>query len=207
MNTLLTEAEPTVITLTILGEPKLQKRHRTTLIQPGRKEIDQADKVAQHALAMLKKIQKCGNYTNEQLENAELRANMLCRVAVETRAKAKPAFLSNYDPSKKDKDAILTAVWDQRPAKPFAEPLRVDITWYFPRPKNHYRTGKYAAELKPNAPEWHTTKTGDIDNAHKIILDALNGTFWRDDCLVCCGLLEKKYSDRPRTVITIKTLT
>ena len=52
-----------------------------------------------------------------------------------------------YDPSKKDKAAWLKCVRHHAPEKPFAYPLKVNVEFYFPRPKNHYRTGKYAELL------------------------------------------------------------
>lgn len=114
-------------------------------------------------------------------------------------------FIGNYDPSKVDKADLLAVVRDNAPEKPFSCPLRVNITFYFARPKSHFRTGSHAGELKPNAPHWHT-KRPDRDNCEKLILDALTGVFWLDDSIVCDGRLSKVYDDRPRTVIEIEIL-
>jgi Holliday junction resolvase RusA-like endonuclease len=68
-------------------------------------------------------------------------------------------------------------------------PLRVNLFFFFPRPKSHY-TKK---GLRPTAPDWHTIKP-DVDNAMKPVLDVLTKAgFWREDCQVCSGLIEKKY--------------
>jgi crossover junction endodeoxyribonuclease RusA len=73
---------------------------------------------------------------------------------------------------------------------PWEGPLRVDLTFWFPRPKAHFRSN---GELKPNAPVWHTTKP-DRDNSDKAILDALtNLGLWRDDKQVCDGRIRKHY--------------
>ena len=70
-------------------------------------------------------------------------------------------------------------------------PLRVDLTFYFPRPKSHFRSN---GELKPSSPTWHTTKP-DRDNSDKAVLDALtNLGIWSDDKQVCDGRIQKLYS-------------
>ena len=80
-------------------------------------------------------------------------------------------------------------------AEPLAMPLRVDLTFYFPRPKNHYRAGKMANELKESAPKFHTGKP-DRDNSDKAVLDQLTvSRMWLDDSQVCDGRIQKLYAD------------
>lgn len=70
-------------------------------------------------------------------------------------------------------------------------PLRVNLTFYFPRPKAHYNS---KGQLKPNAPKWHTQKP-DRDNADKKIMDTLtNLGIWHDDKQVCAGQIRKFYA-------------
>jgi len=77
---------------------------------------------------------------------------------------------------------------------PWSGPLRVDLTFYFPRPKDHFRAN---GELKPTAPVWHTAKP-DRDNLDKGVLDALTTLgLWSDDKQVCHGFIRKLYSARP----------
>jgi Holliday junction resolvase RusA-like endonuclease len=74
-------------------------------------------------------------------------------------------------------------------------PLRVDITFFFPRPKGHYRTGKNAGQLRDDAPDHHTSKP-DRDNSDKAVLDQMTVMrFWRDDAQVCDGRIIKQYDD------------
>jgi len=69
-------------------------------------------------------------------------------------------------------------------------PLCVNLTFYFPRPKNHFNS---KGELKPTAPKWHTAKP-DRDNLDKSVLDALtNLGIWGDDKQVCDGRVKKYY--------------
>lgn len=93
-------------------------------------------------------------------------------------------------------------------------PVRVDIEFRMPRPKKHFRTGRYAAQLRPCAPFWHTG-TPDKDNLEKTILDALTGSKgrlpipWSDDAQVASGLTQKRYADPgedPGAWIVIYTL-
>lgn len=114
-------------------------------------------------------------------------------------------FKGTYDPAKDDKQSFLYLILEHVPEKPLDEPLRVDITFYFPRPMSHYGTGKNADRLKASAPKWHT-KTPDIDNLRKFVMDAMNKTFWRDDSIICEGFTRKIYSDMPRTEIVIQTI-
>lgn len=113
--------------------------------------------------------------------------------------------LIQYDPSKGDKGDFLAKAMANRPEVPLDEPLQVVLKFFFVRPKSHFRTGKYADELKPNAPCWHT-KIPDADNLAKFICDSLNGIFWRDDSIVCKLIVTKQYSNVPRTEITIETV-
>jgi Holliday junction resolvase RusA-like endonuclease len=77
---------------------------------------------------------------------------------------------------------------------PWEGPLRVDLTFFFPRPKAHFRAN---GELKPNAPLWHTGKP-DRDNSDKAVLDALtNLGIWGDDKQVCDGRIQKFYATAP----------
>jgi len=114
-------------------------------------------------------------------------------------------FVQLYDPSKEDKKDFLWVAMQHKPIMTFDCPLEVTIDLLFPRPKAHYRTGKYSHELKLNAPTWHTTKP-DSDNLAKFVMDALNKLFWRDDSIICILNIYKRYSETPRTEITIQTI-
>ena len=117
----------------------------------------------------------------------------------------KDFFIQMYDPSLQDKKDIRRMVQALAPDVPLDEPLEVIVFLYYARPKNHYGTGRNSNKLKESAPIWKIT-TPDRDNADKIILDALNGNFWRDDSRVCAGPVIKQYSEIPRTEIYINKL-
>lgn len=109
------------------------------------------------------------------------------------------------DPSKKDKANLRTVVQEQAPEQPLNEPLSVKLLFYFPYRSGDYGTGRNAGILKKSAPIFHTVRP-DCDNCIKLILDALNGVFWRDDALISVLTAIKRYDQKPRTEIVIETL-
>jgi Holliday junction resolvase RusA-like endonuclease len=102
-----------------------------------------------------------------------------------------------YDPGTAEgwKGQIAAAIKEFMPAFPLTGAIRIDLTFYFPRPKNHYRTGKRSRELRDDAPVWHLGKP-DRDNCDKAVLDALKVMgFLSDDCIVCDGRIQKRYAE------------
>lgn len=118
-------------------------------------------------------------------------------------------YTSQADPVNTWKDLIALAAREKLPAMPLTGPLRVSAVYYFRRPKAHYRTGKYSDQLRADAPIYHTKKP-DRDNLDKSFLDIMTQIgFWRDDCQVVDGRIEKYYASelqRPGAVFTIVVL-
>ena len=84
--------------------------------------------------------------------------------------------------------------------KPCDEPVGIEVDFYFPRPKGHYRTGKYSGLLKPYAPTWAVAHTnGDLDKLLRSTCDALSfssgGCIVRDDSLIASVNATKRYAD------------
>lgn len=74
--------------------------------------------------------------------------------------------------------------------------VRVDLLFYLPRPKAHFRTGKFRGDLRNKSPKWVTVKP-DRDNLDKAVLDALTRVgMWTDDSLVVDGRIIKRYAAR-----------
>ena len=123
------------------------------------------------------------------------------------RAAKKGRFVSVYEDEKDTlaKHDLAVVVQQEAPEKLIDCAVRVDIHFYFPRPKSHFGTGRNAGILKPSSPLFHTSKP-DRDNLDKLVLDALTGVFWVDDKVVCQGWLQKEYSDKPRIEIFIRIL-
>jgi len=87
--------------------------------------------------------------------------------------------------------------------------VTTSVQFYLPRPKSHYRTGRYAGQLKPSAPLFHTTKP-DSDKLLRAINDALTDAgVIRDDATITNINVQKTYADHHPTGarITIKETT
>lgn len=93
------------------------------------------------------------------------------------------------------------------PREPITLPVAVEVTFWMPRPKNHYGSGRNAQQLKPGSPFYHVAKP-DGDNLIKAVLDALTTLrVWHDDSLVVDTRVVKRYANgRPGADITITPL-
>lgn len=84
-------------------------------------------------------------------------------------------------------------------------PIQIDLDFVFLRPKSHYRTGKYAGELKPNAPELKSTQP-DKDKLNRAVNDALTGLVWRNDGQLAIGRTIKRYGEPEGVHIKIQQI-
>ncbi len=82
-------------------------------------------------------------------------------------------------------------------------PLFVTVSFYFPRPKSHYRTGKHASVLRDDAPEYHAVKP-DTDKLQRAIGDALTGICFRDDSQISWWDAVKRYGEPARCELEIE---
>lgn len=81
-------------------------------------------------------------------------------------------------------------------------PVEVHATFYFPRPKSHYRTGASAHILRDTAPMFVVTKP-DLDKLCRAVGDALTGVALHDDSQIVKWNAVKMYHDPVRTSIKI----
>lgn len=94
-----------------------------------------------------------------------------------------------YNPDTADdwKDAIIRVARPLAPARPIVGPVRVDETFFIPRP------GRLNRLCDPPEPLPCHTRS-DRDNLDKVVLDALTrAEFWGDDQQVCDGFVRKYY--------------
>lgn len=78
--------------------------------------------------------------------------------------------------------------------------VEVHLAFRLARPQSHFRSGRFSAMLRADAPRHHTQKP-DRDNLEKAVIDAL-GNFaglpplvWCDDCQVVAGPIRKRWAD------------
>jgi len=110
------------------------------------------------------------------------------------KARVMGAHAGVYTPSTADewKACVALAAKPFIPSVKLACPLCVNITFYFPRLKGHYRKD---GTLKPNAPLLCTSKP-DKDNLEKAVFDVLTAAgMWVDDALICDGWTKKRYAN------------
>lgn len=95
-----------------------------------------------------------------------------------------------YTPDTADdwKRSVHVVALSRRPRAPIDGPIRVDLTFYFPRPQ------RLLKKSSPQGAILHDVKP-DRDNLDKVVLDALTkAKFWNDDCQVCGGEIWKYYA-------------
>jgi Holliday junction resolvase RusA-like endonuclease len=87
-------------------------------------------------------------------------------------------------------------------------PVRVALTFVFPRPKKHFKANNPAKGLRDDAPHFQISKP-DVDNLEKAVLDAITqlGGFWKDDSQVASIHTRKTYGETPGCMVVIRELT
>ena len=117
-------------------------------------------------------------------------------------------FIRNYDPCYKSKKEFADKVRSKAPKKDLKGNISLSLTFYMPRPKNHWKTkkGRCTQNLKEWAKEHRLCRTKpDVDNLAKYVMDSCNEILWKDDCLIVRLQVEKLYVEdgynRPRTLI------
>ena len=100
-----------------------------------------------------------------------------------------------YDPSSKDKKIAIQQIKEQFTGEPYTDALKIKFVFHIKRPKAHFRTGKYANELKKTAPVYHI-KRPDVDNYVKFYMDCMNKVVYLDDSQVIEIYAKKEYDDK-----------
>lgn len=108
------------------------------------------------------------------------------------------------DPSARDKKLMKISVESYLKEhypdfEQFLNP-RISCLFHFPYP---IRMPVKLARLAKRGLVKHRTKP-DVDNCLKLVLDALTGVLYKDDCSVSLGPCIKCYSDTPKTIIHVE---
>lgn len=91
---------------------------------------------------------------------------------------------------------------------PLLGPLRVNLHFWFSRPKSHYGKSKGKPYIKESAPRSMTNKP-DVDNLAKAVMDALTDVgMWGDDSQIIITEISKEWADdcSQGVQITVDTL-
>lgn len=81
-------------------------------------------------------------------------------------------------------------------------PLVVYMTFFAPRPKSHYGSGRNSGRLKDDAPQYPTGRP-DVLKLARAVEDALTGIVWADDGQIVDEILAKRYGEPARCVVSI----
>jgi Holliday junction resolvase RusA-like endonuclease len=84
-------------------------------------------------------------------------------------------------------------------------PLVLELSFFRPRPKTHYGSGRNSAVVKPSAPSYPATRP-DVLKLARGVEDALTGVVWRDDAQIVDEVLRKRYGSPARCEVTIREL-
>lgn len=101
-----------------------------------------------------------------------------------------------YNPQRKEMEEysfVAKLLINNKRYLPFDDPIKVTFSFFMPIPK-------LSKKIQQND---HHVKVPDIDNLIKFPLDALNGTLWDDDSIICEINASKVYSKNPRTEIQV----
>lgn len=116
------------------------------------------------------------------------------------------ASVTDANPKSRDwKNAVASEAYKVHAGDLLDGPLAVQFTFYFPRPKGHYRTGKNIGQLKPSSPMFPATKPDALKLARGVE-DALSGVVYRDDAQIVQEVLAKRFGEPARVEIIIEKL-
>jgi Holliday junction resolvase RusA-like endonuclease len=80
------------------------------------------------------------------------------------------------------------------------------LGFVFPRLQTHYRTGRYAGQVKANAPLWHISYP-DASKIQRAVEDAVVTAGWiPDDRYIAHWVGTKQYGPIPGVLITLEVI-
>lgn len=117
----------------------------------------------------------------------------------QTQFRRTPIGVRAYDPSRMTKKQIQWQVQPTAPKEPLAGPIGMELTFYMPIPVHTTkleRAQMISGAIRP-------FKRPDFDNLAYLVTNALKEIVYRDDAQIVRCLIEKYYSEQPRTVIKV----
>lgn len=106
------------------------------------------------------------------------------------------AFIYNAEtPAMRDWKYCIDEAMSRHGHKKLEGAFAVSLEFFMPRPRSHYRTGRFSHVLKDDAPMEHLVK-GDVDNLTKTVLDQMTKSkYWKDDSQVVQLKVTKQWDD------------
>lgn len=84
--------------------------------------------------------------------------------------------------------------------------IGLNVTLYVERPQSHFTSRGQLSATGKRHPIPRNQKP-DLDNAVKLIMDALNGRAWRDDVQIAELSVKRMWAEKAHTLIWVKPLT
>jgi Holliday junction resolvase RusA-like endonuclease len=103
------------------------------------------------------------------------------------------------------RDQVAAASWAAYQGDLLRGALAVEFTFFQPRPKGHFGTGKNAGVLKDSAPKYPTTRP-DVLKLARAAEDALSKVLYADDSQIVEERLLKVYGEPARCEVTVWVL-
>ncbi len=126
--------------------------------------------------------------------------------AMPNRAGGRPLMVDTNAKSKPWMATVAAAASEAMKGRPLlGGPMQLQVSFCFPRPKSHFRTGKNANLLKATAPNEHDKKP-DCDKLLRAIGDAMTGVVYFDDAQISEVLAAKHYGDAAYVQIVLTQL-
>lgn len=104
-----------------------------------------------------------------------------------------------YDQQSKEREQYRWQLRSQFVDEPITGPIEIKLLFRMPIPKTI--KGRMRKDMLANY-VYHT-KRPDVDNLEKLILDAMSGIVYADDCQIVMLNACKRYSDKPGITIGI----
>ncbi len=106
------------------------------------------------------------------------------------------SFTVAVDPSKKDKEDFLALASEFKPESPMEGALKFEVEFMMPIPKSKRKT---------KAGDPHISRP-DIDNLTKLVMDALQGTFYKEDSNISNLTSKKFYSNETGVRVNVSKI-
>ena len=121
------------------------------------------------------------------------------------RGKGRPRFANGRtftDAKTAGMEELVRQVWLEAGRPRLEGPLALKLELHVARPKSHYRTNGELSALGVRT-LWPVRKP-DVDNALKLVADALNGLAYQDDVQIVAAYVRRYWATEPQTVLRLR---
>lgn len=143
-----------------------------------------------------------------QSETSCIRLRVPGKASTKQRQRFDPRTRRAYTPASNIiSENDVRAIWREAGEPRFegVPPIRIEISITVPRPSTHFNA-RGELNKKGRSMPLPSNKKPDVDNAGKLVMDALNSRAYKDDVQVCSLTVERHWGEWPVTAICIYDL-